>query len=72
MLQIISCKYCGKTDIGFNNTCVTVNFCLTKPPCNCCNHCPPAEEKSDFFCSEKCFKDYYLSQWSNFGIYDRS
>ncbi len=57
MVQVIFCKTCGGDTIGFGNTSITVNYSVHKKVCDHCNHVDETEW-GDFFCSEKCFKEW--------------
>lgn len=59
MMQIISCKQCGKSNIGFGETTVTVNYSTITQCCEIC-HSTKNEEISNYFCSERCFEAYYI------------
>ena len=57
MLQIIGCKKCGKSDIGFNKTYVNIDFKKSIY----CDKCRKVETKieTNFFCSVNCFREYF-------------
>lgn len=57
MMQIIHCKNCGQSNIGFGNTCVNVEYKTHYKTCEHCNN-TRTDTKSDFFCSIKCFEEY--------------
>lgn len=58
MMQIIGCKNCDKSKIEFGDTSIEVKYSRT---IRCCEHCnnTKTEEFCNFFCSEKCFKEFY-------------
>lgn len=57
MIQIINCKNCFKSDIGFGNIYVDLTF---KKNTLCCDKCNNIKSVSQgmYFCSIYCFKDY--------------
>jgi hypothetical protein len=56
-MQIVHCKNCNESTIGFGTTSVNVTFKKHKQPCDKCNH-TDTEEQNHFFCSDTCFFDY--------------
>ena len=58
MMQVIPCKQCGQTHIGFGKTHVEVNYKTS----DYCEYCKNSEIKtiSNFFCSVKCFEEFYI------------
>lgn len=54
MMQIIKCKNCGNSHVGFDKTFVNVEF---KTNIRCCDHCNNIREeiKSIFYCSVECY-----------------
>ncbi len=62
-MQIIKCKYCGKSNIEFGETSVTINFNKTIRCCKSCNN-TNTETHNEFFCSTKCFRNYMYEQLS--------
>lgn len=58
MMQIVTCKQCHGRIEMLNKVAVTV---LYKSYKRCCDHCNNMkdETKSNYFCSEQCFEDYY-------------
>jgi len=59
MMQITGCKQCGKENISFNTWSVTINYNLSRR-CEFCKE-TKTETISYFFCSKKCFEDYYIN-----------
>ncbi len=59
MMQVIKCKYCGNSHIGFGLNQISVDVIFTKN--KLCNECHKIESDkvSNFFCSVKCFRDFY-------------
>ncbi len=57
MMQIITCKNCGKSHIGIGNISVNVTFSKSELCCDKCNNIKTNKENW-FFCSPECCENY--------------
>lgn len=62
MVQIVKCKNCQNSKIGFGHKFIELNFKTTK---RCCEHCNNTNQECDylFFCSEACFQEWLLNDY---------
>lgn len=64
MMTILGCKNCNKKHFPLGETTVNVVHKTTKF-CGSCTHAHTNEDNV-FFCSDRCFKEYYNKQHTDF------
>ena len=58
-MQVIGCKNCGNSHVGFGNICVDLTFTKHVRCCESCNNIR-TDSQYFYFCSLKCLKEYMI------------